>query len=209
MGGEACQIAGDEHRASCDNALAEMARFHWSYINAVFYLPVLEQWKDDGCYAEIIRRLGYRLRLDEAELPPEARPGGHFDLRFFVHNEGWAGLFNPRPLLIVVDDGSHRYEVELTDVDPRDWLPGTTAEVAVRLELPANIPEGDYRIAIWLPDAAAALRSRPEYAVRLANQEVWRAADGTNVLGSMRVDDHAPGTRNPRAGAELRILPPR
>jgi hypothetical protein len=48
------------------------------------------------------------------------------------------------------------------------------------LILPRDIVAGD-KLALWLPDAAPGLQSRPEYAVRLANSDVtW--SSGYNVL---------------------------
>jgi len=50
------------------------------------------------------------------------------------------------------------------------------------VKLPVNMKPGMYQLALWLPDASANLQSRPEYAVRLANKEVWDAKKGYNVL---------------------------
>jgi len=41
---------------------------------------------------------------------------------------------------------------------------------------------GKYKLALWLPDAAATLQSRPEYAVRFANKDVWDFNNGYNLL---------------------------
>ena len=48
--------------------------------------------------------------------------------------------------------------------------------------LPANLPAGDYDLLLHLPDAASGLSSRPEYAIRLANQNTWEASTGYNNL---------------------------
>jgi hypothetical protein len=48
--------------------------------------------------------------------------------------------------------------------------------------LPANMAPGTYKLALWLPDASANLQSRSEYSVRLANNNVWDATKGYNVL---------------------------
>jgi hypothetical protein len=83
-------------------------------------------------------------------------------------------------------------------VDPRTWLPGAH-DLSVRLRVPANLAAGTYRLALWLPDMAQGLRSRPEYSVQLANQGVWNAMRGDNTLGQIRLTADAAGTAD--AGA--------
>ena len=65
----------------------------------------------------------------------------------------------------------------------------------VRLDaaLPEGLATGEYRVGLWLPDAAGSLRLDSRYAVRLANGDVvwWRDREGrygVNVLGRVRVE---------------------
>jgi len=80
-------------------------------------------------------------------------------------------------------DGILRYTV---DVDPRRWQPGEHTFSAT-LSLPADLPPGDYRLALWLPDPAETLRDDSRYAIRFANENTWDAAHGWNVLGGVHV----------------------
>jgi hypothetical protein len=41
-----------------------------------------------------------------------------------------------------------------------------------------------YQLGLWLPDASSSLRNAPAYAVRFANNNVWDAATGINILTS-------------------------
>ena len=77
-------------------------------------------------------------------------------------------------------------------VDPRGWEPGS-ARFAVKARLPANLAGGDYQLGLWLPDAATELAANPRYAIRFANDAVWEAAHGYNILGTVRVDTNAGG----------------
>ena len=67
----------------------------------------------------------------------------------------------------------------------RLWLPGPGEEIQreIRGGLPKDMPDGDYELLLPLPDAYASLRSRPEYAIRLATAGVWETATGMNKLG--------------------------
>ena len=104
----------------------------------------------------------------------------------------------PRPVIAVLESASGERLEAVLPVDPRTWLPGAH-ELTVRLRVPANLAAGTYRLALWLPDMAENLRSRPEYSVELANQGVWNAMRGDNTLTQLAVSADAPGTAD--AGA--------
>ncbi len=199
LGGETCQIDAGNQRGDCVTTLEEMERLHWSYINFEFFEPAVQRWRDEGCYDTIDRRLGYRFRLLEADVPPEIRPGGQFALRVQLHNDGFGSVYNARPVFVVLDNGSQRYEVELKSVDARRWAAGQDASFSKRIELPAEVPEGTYVLALWLPDEAEHLRANPLYSIRFAHDTGWDASNGYQVLGDVRVGDDAPGTSNPNA----------
>jgi hypothetical protein len=90
---------------------------------------------------------------------------------------------NPRQVFIVLGSGAARYSVAL-DVDPRRWLPGTTATFSGTLAIPDSAAPGSYALSLWLPDAAPALADRAEYAIRFANENTWDPATGLNILAT-------------------------
>lgn len=206
VGGETCQVTVSEHRTDCPTALEELARFHFSMLNLDFYVGDLDRWKTEGCFDEIHRRLGYRFSLSQAALPESIRPGGRFVLDFDVVSSGFGALYNPRPVVLVLEGNGKRLETPLESLDPRRWAPGSTRSESVHVELPATLSPGSYTVALRLPDAADALSARPEYAVRFANAGVWNASTGDNELGTIEVSDAAPGDAN-AAATELRVLP--
>jgi len=159
---------------------------------------VLARWRSEGCYDEIGARLGYRLSLTEAQLPTEVRPGGNFTFSISLENTGWAAPFGQRPVLLVLEGEGTTASVQLQS-DPRRWLPGTPVVLEGRVELPATLAEGQYRLALALPDRAPSLKARPEFAIRLANSGVWSSVDGSNTLATLSVPATAPGRTNPAA----------
>jgi hypothetical protein len=195
MGGETCAAHA---RNECPIATGEMERFHWTYINEEYNQTVISRWTDGGCRADIDRKLGYRLVLTSGNAPGEVKPGGSFTLRLGLANEGWATLMTPRPVIAVLESAAGQRLEAVLPIDPRKWLPGTH-ELSVRLRVPANLASGAYRLALWLPDMAQGLRSRPEYSVQIANQGVWNATRGDNTLARITVADSAPGTADPGA----------
>jgi len=195
MGGETCQ--NNPPRSECPIALEELARFHYTELNASFNKLVLRSWEQGGCLAEIQKRLGYRLALEKASVNTTVRPGGIIDLTVTVRNDGFAAPVNARPLEVVLD-GPSRYNVALPAVDVRLWAPGQTVTVAVRLRVPANAPAGEYRLGLWLPDAAPGLRDRLEYAIQFANVDTWDPETGLNILTpTFAVDPQAGGVVEP------------
>ncbi len=188
MGGETCAVSAP--RSECTSAVAEMIKLHFSYINREFHADVLASW--DPCREEMDKRLGYRLLLEGALLPPAVKPGGSFTLGVKLKNQGFAAPFNARPVFVVLRGAGFSEKVALLDVDPRRWLQG--ADLQVRLRLPSTLAPGTYTLSLWLPDAAPTLQARPDYALRLASSQVWDDATGENTLGTIEINTSAPGS---------------
>lgn len=60
--------------------------------------------------------------------------------------------------------------------------------------IPVTMPQGDYNVGLVLPDPAPTLYNRPEYAVRLANAQVWSGNGVNDLLRTLRVTNSATGT---------------
>lgn len=182
QGGETCNDGPDaQPYIGCANALKDLAAEHWSQLNSDYNLKVLDRWKREGCYAEISRRLGYRLRLLRATYPAQASAGGVLRARITLVNEGFAAPYNPRDLELVLRAPGGTYRMKLPQ-DPRRWLPGGPVTFNLMVRLPTAMPAGAYQAFLALPDPDPRLSSRAEYAIRLANLGVWRPATGENAL---------------------------
>lgn len=205
MGGETCALCtpttgGDSckavpPRSGCQTALAELSLFHWSFLNRDYHPDVLDGWKQEGCYEEIRRRLGYRLRLLRGTFSHVVRPGGTLQLRIELVNDGFAAPFNPRHVVVVLrpEAGGPSYQAVLPD-DPRRWLPtATTYVIEHDVGLPSTIALGSYRLLLALRDPEPSLADRPEYAIRLANEGLSFDAQGMHHLAGVYVTVSAPG----------------
>ena len=191
QGGETCSPSA---YSGCSNALADLARMHWSVLNKDYNTDVLNQWVSEGCMEEIKRRLGYRFRLLDAVLGDSVKPGGILPIRFRIVNEGFASPYNARNLEFVIRNKStgRRYRV-VTHEDPRFWQSGDTVEVQLETGLPSSIDEGTYELLMHLADPVEALHDRPEYAIRLANENVWEDSSGYNSMLHDVTVDHTVG----------------
>lgn len=176
-------------RTDCPTALAEMQRMRWSIFARAFDLTAVNRWQSQGCYTEISKRLGYRYRLIDAVLPQSHTRGTTMTVKVRMTNEGFAGIYNPRKLELVIRNRATgavtRYNIN-PGMDVRLYLPqpGQTKTLTLRASIASSLPKGTYDLFLNLPDPATGLYNRPAYSIRLANLNMWEASTGFNKLGS-------------------------
>jgi hypothetical protein len=184
QGGETCNFAADaQPYVGCSNALTELGDQHWSQLNSDYHPAVLGQWKRQGCYSEISKRLGYHFRLLSSAYPASVKPGGMLRARVSLVNDGFAAPYNPRLLELVLRGGRGKEMRFRLPQDPRRWLPGAPIALDLAVKLPLSMKSGPYEAYLALPDPEPRLRSRAGYSIRLANLNSWNAAAGDNRLG--------------------------
>lgn len=184
QGGETCNAAQDAQPfIHCATAVPEMERLHWSQMNAQYNTDVLGLWLKEGCYAEIAKRLGYRLRLVSALFPRSVRSGGQLKGSLVIANDGFAAPYNRRRAELVLRNRQTGSTMVLRlKLDPRQWTSESQHSVTIKVALPVALQSGYYDLLLNLADPARALRTRPEYAIRLANVGTWEVATGYNRL---------------------------
>ena len=196
FGGETCNPADEADptpRPTCRDIVAEGARYHLSYLNTAYYRRLFhENWIKDGCMADVERRMGYRFSLISLTHPANARRGTALPVTLVVRNSGWARLYNPRAIEIVLrQQGSDTVRrIKAEGADPRRWLPGTETGGSLAIALPADLATGHYDVLLALPDADHRLAGDSRYAIRPANGEdaakrqKWDAKLGTFATGT-------------------------
>jgi hypothetical protein len=190
MGGETAQIREGEYY-KCPNALNEMERMHWSYINRDYYTGTIGSWITDGCFDEVQRRLGYRFELIQGRYDGSVERNSVFHMEIKLTNRGWAAPYNRRGLEILLrhtEDGTVYY-TELWD-DPRFWLADDTVHINASIGVPSDIHPGSYELLLHLPDPSERLYGRPEFSIRLGNENVWEPSTGYNkLLHTLDIDE--------------------
>jgi Domain of unknown function (DUF4832)/Domain of unknown function (DUF4874) len=171
VGGETCNV--DPPRSEFPEASAEMARYHYSYLNREYDTDVLDSWGAAGI-ATAEQKLGYRFQLVSSTVQDGTTP----TVTVQVRNVGWAAPYNPRPVHLVLVGHGHRYTVSL-HADARRWAPGSTVTVKAVL---SSLPRGSYSTALAMPSADRGTAHDPRYAIRTANVGTWDAAAGLNSL---------------------------
>jgi hypothetical protein len=184
VGGETCADAFSPQN-DCEPAgriQTELREMHYSFLNAAYNNAVNNDWQTGGCMENIKRNLGYRFVLKEASFPKSAEAGKPFFISLTLENKGYASPYNKRPVRLILkskDDGSVHDILLKTDV--RTLYTGSHV-ITEDITLPSNVKAGSYQLFLFLPDSYASISNKPEFAVRLANENVWEATTGYNNL---------------------------
>jgi hypothetical protein len=178
IGGETCAVSLPF--SACSNTLVQLERQAWSYMNDNYNPDVKQGWKNGGCYDEIRRNLGYRLKVNEIKLPLNMVRNSVMNLQMKIENVGYAAPVHPRPVRLVLFNSSgvsHSFDLQQ---DPRNWKRGIhSIQKAINI---GNISAGQYNVAIHLPDQAPGLQTRSVYSIRFANSGAWDSSKGWNVI---------------------------
>lgn len=164
-------------------------------------------------YQFVRDHLGYRLNLQPASVVKVESDTLVYDLK--ITNTGFATVLNPRPVYLALIDeaGQIVREAQLSAVNPREWQPWAKGDAATLLthrisgKIPLGLPDGEYRVGLWLPDSFASVKYNPAYCIKLAvdNRAVahWTDTENTrtvNIVGTVRVGE-AQDPENPTAVA--------
>ena len=180
-GGETCPPSGIP-TASCSTADTEMSLLRWTYLNLDYYGPVLNVWRNNGCFEDFQKELGYRLVLKSAELQKEVAVNSSFELNAVIDNIGFAPIYSVKNSFLVfksTTDGT-LYKKAL-NFDIRKVIPEVNYELQETVNI-SDIPPGSYELHLKIEDRSAKLADRVEYAIQLANSGTW---DGENALNSL------------------------
>lgn len=181
MGGETCNKCAQSEGS---NAIDQMERFHWTYLNRDYHKEILNWWMQTKHMDEIQRRLGYRFVLDKAYPTQNPQAGEHFAVVLTLRNVGFAAPVNKRSVelvLVSVADPTKKIVYPQTNIDPRFWFAGETTTTTLHANLDSTL-SGEYKVYLNLPDPYASLHDNPAYSIRLANNDIWDENTGYNYL---------------------------
>ena len=182
LGGESCQ--NNPPRSSCDNALQELAQFHWTYLNTDYHPEVISSWRSQGCLPEIENRLGYRLTLLSGTYPTSVETGQLFNFKLELENLGWAAPIKNRPVILVATNTmtGASYDAMLPS-QIQTWIAGESIQLDYEICTTSEVQAGTYDLALFLPDTTIVDERQPDYAIRFANESgMWDKSTGLNLL---------------------------
>ncbi len=179
-GGETCSL---NVMNDCSRAQAELALLHGTYLNRAYHPEVLEKWQAQGCFDDIQRRLGARLVLRHACITETVPAGGAMKIELTLENRGYASLYNPRKVQIVLTHQDlDQWLIHDVAMDPRRWKPGQPQVILEAIHLADTMVAGLYTVSLNLPDVYPSLQGDPRYSFRCANTGTWDSQTGYNTL---------------------------
>ncbi|MCL2488940.1 MAG: DUF4832 domain-containing protein, partial [Oscillospiraceae bacterium] len=182
---------------------SEMSALRCTYINEDYAANHINIWKAanlaangtdpaETAYTRVKRKMGYRIRLQDATFTNAVKAGGGLEISANLYNDGYSSLVKERPIFVVFSNSTITRAVQLKGVDVREWLTGANAMPTQAITVPSDLPMGEYNLSLWLPDLAQNLRDKPAYSVRFANAGIWDAQNGYNKLGTVTVGSTGP-----------------
>jgi hypothetical protein len=180
-GGETCPPV-DVPIASCSIAEKEMTLLKWTYLNLDYYGPVLQEWRNNNCFTDFERKLGYRLALASSTIKKDAALNGTLAFNVLINNSGFAPIYNPKNAYLIFRSTANGtvYKKKLS-FDVRKVVPRVTFDLKESVSL-SEIPAGTYELLLKIEDGSSKLSERPDYSIRLANTGLWEASTGFNKL---------------------------
>nr|WP_294785998.1 DUF4832 domain-containing protein [uncultured Flavobacterium sp.] len=180
-GGETCPPA-NVPIASCNIAEQEMTLLKWTYLNLDYYGPVLQEWRNNNCFTDFERKLGYRLVLVSSSIKKEVTVNGSLELNALINNLGFAPVYNAKNAYLILRSTTNGtiYKKKLT-FDVRKVVPKTAFTLKESVSL-SEVSAGSYELLLKVEDGSSKLADRPDYCIRFANTGVWEATTGFNKL---------------------------
>ncbi len=166
-----------ENGWDADSIFATALEWHVSVLNNKSFPIPDEYWPR---VIEFQKKMGYRFVLTRLEHPKQAPRGESVPVLMDWENRGVAPCYRNYPLafeLRPANGGEAR--VIPTQLDIRRWLPGARREL-VALDIPPDIPPGDYRLGLALTDSSSG-----QPAIRLAT--AGREPDGWYRLSRIEI----------------------
>ena len=169
-----------------DGAVTTLEKYHFSYLHIGYHQQVLSRWKQQNCFNEIDKRLGYRLVLREAGFSKSANAGENYNVVLKMENVGFAAPMNPRDAFLVLSSTDGKVvKTYPVNSDPRTWYSGSFI-LKQTIQLPSEA--GKYNLSLYLPDPEPTLKDNSRFAIQLANKGVWDEKTGFNNLKTLTVE---------------------
>lgn len=142
-------------------------------------------------------RLGFRYVLRESNLSENVSPNGSLVFKGKIQNVGFGNMINLKNVsLLLVSKHEPRVYSVLTNLDAKDWLANLNnrpdnksawndVEVTVKMSEFGEVEAGDYNVYLKINDPKET--SSNKRSIRFANNDIWNAELGANLIGSTTV----------------------
>lgn len=148
-------------------------------------------------YQFIRDHLGYRLNVMKD--PILEKKGNELVYDIKITNTGFATVLNPKSVYLVLIDENNQIakEIELTDINPRDWQPWKkgkptellTHSITGKTQISLT---GEYKVGIWIPDSQESIKKEPAYCIKFATDNSvvnhwYNETHAINIIGKIQL----------------------
>lgn len=139
--------------------------------------------------------MGYRFVIRDSKLSESVDNGGVLRANLSVENTGFGNCVQDKVAqLVIVKDGEEIAAVTLNAaVDANAWLTQTTTDLGFEVRLPNTLEAGEYDAYLRVCNVTFEGEPNTKTCVQFANNEVYSAKLGANLIGSFTVT----GTKSP------------
>ncbi|GLR17591.1 DUF4832 domain-containing protein [Portibacter lacus] len=183
VGGETCSD-GYSPQNNCEpegHADSDLRKLHYTYLNADYNNQVNNDWVDGGCMDSILLHLGYRIVLKNAKFNPNLSENSLFNFTINLKNVGYASPNKARPVNLIlrnqVSGDATAFEL---DTDIRTWHSDITLDGSIDVQ--SKLSSGAYDCYLHFPDSSEKIADNPDFAIQLANNNIWEKETGYNNL---------------------------
>lgn len=192
FGGETCDDVSnpEQRRTSCSQALSEGAAYHLTWLNQAYAPLFINSWKTNGCFTEISRTMGYRLRIESVTHPASISRNSTATVTVALSNVGWARVLSKKLIVVTLKHKTTGALISGTaNTELRTVAAGTTAQININVPISAAATTGDYEVQIGIPDTFSTTASDARYSIRPANADsglqIWNATTGRLSTGAV------------------------
>ena len=159
-----------------DYIIDESLKWHISSYNSKG-TTVPEAWR--GSVERWVRRMGYRLEIQQMCWESEAVAGEGWKTEMLVLNTGVAPCYHNYAPVIRLKNGNSVVDLK-PDADIRTWMPDEEFFGSWELTIPADLAPGEYEVQLGFPTGLA---QRPALMLAIENEQ----DEGFYVMGQVRV----------------------
>lgn len=186
-----------------ENAIPEMYKTHLSYINSNIYQLYkdytfseqydVENADNSAYYGETVFKfvrdhLGYRFVLRDSKLSESVEKGGYLNLDFTIENTGFANPIRDQKAEIILEQNGNYVKTQ-ADIDSTKWYSCQKTNQQLTFKIPGELSPGKWNAYIRLSVGDNSIGQSYMRSVKFANEDIWNAALGANLLGSFNVTE--------------------
>ncbi len=182
---------------SIEHIQEEMFKTHTSYINREWNYKVIEEWQNDtyegndllykgkSAYLYVKNHLGYRLVLNECQMPKTVELLNNQTINIKLKNVGAGNVVNEKDAYVILKNDINEYAIQIS-MDVRNFKSNENYDFDIEIPLEKNIEIGNYDVYLKIVNKNDDVTTNKR-TIRFANEGVWNEEIGANKIGNIEI----------------------